>query len=107
MQFSFNGFIYRSLIDPMLSGIRRSIVDHIRPEDHVLDVACGTGALAVAMAGHASHVTGIDLSEDMIVTARRTAASRKLNNVSFELLDATDLSCYTDRQYDVAVATLA
>jgi len=107
MQFSFNGFIYRSLIDPMLSGIRRSIVDHIRPEDHVLDVACGTGALAVAIAGHASHVTGIDLSEDMIITARRRAVRRKLNNVSFELLDATDLSCYPDNRFDVAVSTLA
>ncbi len=107
MQFSLSGFIYRSLIDPLLSGPRRSITGQIRPGDNVLDVACGTGALSVAMAGRASQVTGIDLSEDMIITARRTAAGRKLNNVSFGLLDATDLSCYMDNRFDVAVSTMA
>ncbi|MDY6873983.1 MAG: class I SAM-dependent methyltransferase [Chloroflexota bacterium] len=44
----------------------------IRPGDH-LDVACGEGSLAVAMAGQGFNVTGIDQSEQMIELARARA----------------------------------
>jgi ubiquinone/menaquinone biosynthesis C-methylase UbiE len=63
--------------------------------------------LSLAMARSAGHVTGIDLSEDMITTARRTAQRRGVSNVSFSLLDATDLSCFPDLNFDVAVTSLA
>ncbi len=107
MGFSFKGFIYRILIDPLINGLRRSLASQIIPGEKVIDIACGTGALSLAMARHASHVTGIDLSEDMIITARRMANKRHSNNVSFELLDATDLSCYTDKNFEAAVSSLA
>ena len=35
------------------------------------------------------------------------ARKRRIHNVTFGLLDATDLSCYTDHSFDVAVSTLA
>ena len=79
----------------------------ISPGETVIDVACGTGALALAIAQHAGHVTGIDLAEEMIITANRTAGKRGINNTSFELKDATDLSCYSDNQFDVAVTSMA
>src|SRR5271168_5398227 len=46
----------------------------VRPGDHVLDAACGTGDLALAdrQAG-ASQVTGLDFSEQMLARARRKA----------------------------------
>ncbi len=46
----------------------------VRPGDHVLDAACGTGdlALAAARAG-AAMVTGVDFSEQMLARARRKA----------------------------------
>jgi ubiquinone/menaquinone biosynthesis C-methylase UbiE len=43
----------------------------------------------------------------MITTASRTAQRRRVSNVSFSLLDATDLSCFSDHSFDVAVSTLA
>ncbi len=107
MDFSFKGFLYRFFIDPLINGLRRSVASMILPGEKVIDVACGTGALSLAMARHAGHVTGIDLSEDMISTARRTAQRRQSSNVTFGLLDATDLSCYPDYSFDVAVSTLA
>lgn len=107
MGFSIKGFIYRVFIDPLISGLRRSITSMIIPGDKVIDIACGTGALSLTMAGRAAFVTGIDLSEDMIVTARRMAQQRLVSNVSFELLDATDLSLYPDNTFDTAVSTLA
>jgi ubiquinone/menaquinone biosynthesis C-methylase UbiE len=107
MGFSFKGFLYRVFIDPLINGLRRRVASMIIPGEKVIDIACGTGALSMAMARHAGHVTGIDFSDDMIATASRTAQRRLVTNVSFELLDATDLSCYPDLSFDVAVSTLA
>jgi ubiquinone/menaquinone biosynthesis C-methylase UbiE len=107
MGFSIKGFLYRVFIDPLINGLRSRIAAMMLPGEKVIDVACGTGALSLVMARHASHVTGIDLSEDMITTARRTAQKRQSSNVTFMLLDATDLSCYPDYSFDVAVSTLA
>jgi len=107
MGFSFKGFLYRVFIDPLINGLRRRVASMILAGERVIDIACGTGALSLAMARHAGHVTGIDFSDDMITTARSTAQRRQVPNVSFELLDATDLSCYQDFSFDVAVSTLA
>jgi ubiquinone/menaquinone biosynthesis C-methylase UbiE len=47
------------------------------PLDHALDVACGTGMSTVALAAPARHVTGIDVSTEMMRAARRA------DNVSY------------------------
>lgn len=107
MGWSFKGILYQLLIDPLISGLRGSVAAHAGPSDRVIDIACGTGALTMAMAGRAAHATGIDLSEDMIITARRTAERRGITNVTLALHDASDLSCYSDNEFDVAVASMA
>ncbi len=83
------------------------MAEHVDSSHRVIDVACGTGALSFAMAEKAMHVTGIDLSEDMIITAQRTARRRGATNVSFELHDASDLSRYSTGEFDLAVTSMA
>jgi SAM-dependent methyltransferase len=53
----------------------------------VLDVATGTGFVALIAAGLGHRVTGIDLAEPMLAEARKAAAARGLA-VRFELRDA-------------------
>jgi demethylmenaquinone methyltransferase/2-methoxy-6-polyprenyl-1,4-benzoquinol methylase len=43
----------------------------VRPDDRVLDAACGTGDLALAALALGGHVTGVDFSERMLERARR------------------------------------
>lgn len=105
--FSFKGTFYRFFIDPLISAPRKKVASMIMPGESVIDIACGTGALSTTLARHAGNVTGIDLSEDMIETARRIAERRKLRNITFELLDATDLLCYPARHFDIAVTSMA
>ncbi len=54
--------------------------------EHILDVGCGTGALASKIAESGARVYGIDASSDMIATA--TISHPDLN---FEVMDATKL----------------
>lgn len=52
------------------------LVEHlgIQPGHRVLDLGCGTGRHAVALARRGCHVTGVDISAGMLDEARRTAA---------------------------------
>lgn len=53
-------------------------------EDIVLDLFCGTGTIALCLAGHVKHVYGIDLVASAIEDARVNAASNGIENASFE-----------------------
>jgi len=61
----------------------------------------------MAMAREAMHVTGIDLSEENIVSAQRIARRRGLKNTVFEVRDAADLSYYAGHEFDIAVTSMA
>lgn len=56
----------------------------------VLDLACGTGTFAILLAEKGIHVTGIDISEDMIVVAERKAKEANAQNVEFDIGDMKD-----------------
>jgi len=59
---------------------------HIGPA-RILDIACGTGILAVSLAGRGHIVHGIDVSSDMVAQAR--SKSMNVPNISFEVQDMT------------------
>lgn len=66
----------------------------VGPGDSVLDVCCGTGDLALELAGRVGqggHVVGCDFSEPMLDLAREKAASRSTGSVRFEWADALQL----------------
>jgi protein-L-isoaspartate O-methyltransferase len=56
-----------------------------RPDDTVLDVACGPGLLACAFAPAVRHVTGIDATPAMIEQARALQESRGIANIKWDI----------------------
>lgn len=59
-----------------------------RPEDTVLDVACGPGTVVAAFAPHVRKVIGLDATEAMLVQARALASKRGLTNAEWQVGDA-------------------
>jgi len=69
---------------------------------HVLDLATGTGSVALLLAEEGYKVTGVDLSEQMLVMARKKAIERNLQNVTFLQQDATRLDL--PQEFDLVVS---
>jgi demethylmenaquinone methyltransferase/2-methoxy-6-polyprenyl-1,4-benzoquinol methylase len=66
----------------------------LEPGDSALDVCCGTGDLALELAGRVmpgGHVVGCDFSEPMLDLAREKANDRGAGGVRFEWADALSL----------------
>lgn len=49
----------------------------IQPGARILDLACGTGTLSLALAERGYELTGVDLSDAMLAQARKKQAERK------------------------------
>lgn len=77
----------------MDSGWKRELLEvagrHLGPDGRVVDLACGTGDLALALAAKApaGSVTGIDAAENMIRLARERMAAAGVGNCRFEVGD--------------------
>lgn len=67
-----------------------------------IEVACGPGLVARAIAGRVGSVRGVDLTPAMLETARREAATAGLDNVEFSEGDATALA-FGDDSFDGAI----
>ncbi|HZI65417.1 MAG TPA: class I SAM-dependent methyltransferase [Thermoanaerobaculia bacterium] len=62
----------------------------LSPGDRVLDVPCGDGRLALALAVRGCRVTGVDISEEFLTAGRNEATARGLD-VSWHRAEMRDL----------------
>ena len=67
----------------------------------VLDVACGSGNLAVNAAAKGADVTGIDIADNLVEAAKKRAEAAGLN-IKFEQGDAEALP-YEDNTFDIVM----
>src|SRR6185295_5174164 len=74
----------------------------LEPGSRVLDVACGTGNLAVLAARRGCVVSGVDIASNLIAQARTRAAAEGLR-IDFKEGDAEALQ-FVDDQFDLVVS---
>src|SRR5262249_26691848 len=73
-----------------------------QPGERVLDVACGTGGVALRAARLGAEVVGLDLSAAQLAKARAAAAGEGLE-IRFDEGDCQDMPC-EDASFDVVVS---
>ena len=74
--------------------------------ERVLDLGSGAGTdslVAAQMVGPAGHVTGIDMTPEMLVRARSAAATMRVANVEFVEGEAERLP-FSDASFDVVIS---
>lgn len=99
----YDGFIYDKLLAPNQKGSFERISGLISENSDVLDIGCGTGRLALRLAGKCRSVTAIDLSEKNIATAKRTKKENRADNISFIHTSLSDFVREQTVHFDYAV----
>jgi ubiquinone/menaquinone biosynthesis C-methylase UbiE len=84
------------------------LIEAIAPaaESRVLEVACGPGFLALALAQRCREAVGLDLTDAPLAIAERNRQERGLANVRFQRGDADRLP-FADGEFDAVVCRLA
>ena len=92
---------WQEIAEGTMSPVHDELVARLaaRPGERWLDLATGTGAVALRAARAGADVTGLDLAPGLIETAKRLAADRGLS-VRFDVGDVERLP-YADASFDV------
>jgi len=102
-----SGTFYSTVIDPILAPMRKRVTSEILQGEKVIDIACGTGSQVFELCEASSKSVGVDLSESMINHAQNSVKKRNIPNAEFFVCDATNLSRFGAKSFDVAVMSLA
>lgn len=100
------GVAFYSLGDPaLLAAATAELVAVVRDwasveGRRVLDLGCGIGRVAIALAPHAREVVGIDVSAGMVAEAERRAGGV----ARFAVANGRDLREWSDRRFDLVIA---
>ena len=78
------------------------IIRGLNPEDHVLEIATGTGIIALGLACRIKCIEAIDFSPAMIAVACKKAQLSGITNINFSVADAYDLP-YTVNSFDTVI----
>ncbi len=79
---------------------RLAQLSQVKSGDRALDLCCGTGDIAFALAKHGAMVTGLDFSAEMLAVAEKRAPHSALRTPQFQQGDAQKLP-FPDQSFDI------
>jgi ubiquinone/menaquinone biosynthesis C-methylase UbiE len=99
---------YQADLDAIHGPVTDLLLEACAPQEgeRILDVGCGAGASAFALARAVSpsgHVRGVDLSVPLIQRAEERRRELDLPNISFEVADAQD-HAFESQSFDLVAS---
>jgi len=82
------------------------LIEKIKPGSVVLDIGCGAGVdliVASSFVGPSGSVFGIDLTEEMIATAKENVNSLGISNIEIKHVDSEEIP-FDDNTFDVVIS---
>lgn len=74
--------------------------------DMALDVACGPGAYALALAPRVKFMRGLDITDEMVRRARAFQSEKRISNAAFDCGEAESLP-YPDASFDLVTCQMS
>lgn len=91
-------------IFPLSDMLKRFLLSFgVSKEDHILDIGCATGEVALFLSPHCARVTGIDLNPDLIQIAVTKQMEHNRENTQFLVRDMNDLDIFSSDQFQFAL----
>jgi ubiquinone/menaquinone biosynthesis C-methylase UbiE len=78
------------------------ILTDLKPDNIVLEIACGTGIISLAVSHKVHQVYATDISQAMIDIATTKAKQKKIQNIVFSVQDGYSLN-FEDHTFDVCI----
>jgi phosphatidylethanolamine/phosphatidyl-N-methylethanolamine N-methyltransferase len=88
------------------SALIHRIVDEINGVENVLEVATGSGLIAIELAKKATMVEAVDISSEMIEFAKKRASENQIQNIRFSVQSAYNLD-FDRGRFDGAICSNA
>lgn len=101
----YDGWFYDRIIAPNQDPLFREVKNLIEPHSKVIDIGCGTGRLAFALADQCHSVLGTDLSKRNIDRAQLMLQRRPNDKISFQHINVSDIRNGGEKHFDYAVLT--
>lgn len=90
-----------------LNAVYDRLTSHIKKEQRVLDIGCGTGAMTLRAALKGAKVKGIDVNAQMLDIARKRVNEKKLTqNIKLCEVGVAELGAEKSESYDVVMSGL-
>jgi len=78
----------------------------VQPRQKVLDAGCGTGVVAITARRAGAVVTGLDLTPELLATAKENAAIAEVDDIAWKEGDVENLP-FRDGEFDVVLSQFA
>lgn len=102
----YDGAVYHHVVERVTRGLLEFVASVVPADSRVIDICCGTGALAFLCADKCHEVLGVDISPKMIEYAESQRRARGIDNVGFQVADASELAGLRDRSFDYATVVM-
>lgn len=101
MAYVYDQFMDDAPYDQWVTFVKKMIQQAHLDVDHIVDLGCGTGEITINLAEAGYHMTGVDLSSEMLATAEQKAnyKQQKIHWLKQDLRSLRGL-----HHYDVAVS---